>query len=199
MLTEIQEASQATMEIYDDDPDHFEFLLKYMYTQQYLPAAISRMAGNDCVQRVTIPLGIYLVADKYNMPSSLFRKIIADLSRVLSRDVYTLDVLLSLVPLCYCLISKADHPFGKQLAKGILWRSRSVTSSEDFKNMVKAHPVFGADVALLLGEEKVSFYCEHCEELNKKFLPDAIGRMSMDCHECLEYSKGLSLSTAFPV
>ena len=142
------------MKIHDDDPDHFEFILKHIYTQKFDAAAIDTLAAGDCVRRITIPLEIYLVADKYNMPSWFIRKIVADTENYLcDRKCYTFNVLLSLVPLCYGMISKSDHPFGNMLVKEILRRNRSVILSEHFRNMVKAHPVFGVDVALLLGEE----------------------------------------------
>jgi hypothetical protein len=184
------------MEIHDDDPDHFEFILKHIYTQKFDAAAINTLAAGDCVRRVTTPVGIYLVADKYNMSSSLLRKIVSDTSRVLHRNKYTLDVLLSLVPLCYGMISKVDHPFGKLLVKEILRKSRNVTTSDDFKNMVKAHPIFGADMALLLGEESVSYYCERCEESNKELLPDAIQSMRIECLKCCRHTDEITLSTA---
>jgi hypothetical protein len=184
------------MEIHDDDPDHFEFILKHIYTQKFDAAAIDTLAAEDRVRRVTIPVGIYLVADKYNMPSSLLHEIVSDTSKVLLRSRHTLDVLLSLVPLCYGIISKVDHPFGKLLVKEILRKSRDVTTSDDFKNMVKAHPIFGADMALLLGEEGVSYYCEHCEESSEELLPDAIRGMRIDCLNCCGHIDEIALSTA---
>ena len=184
------------MEIHEDDPNHFEFILKYIYTQNFDAAAINTLAAGDRVRRVTILLGIYLVADKYIMPSSFFHRIDSDIRMVLYDAEYTLDVLLSLVPTCYGMISKADHPFGKLLVKEILRKFRSATSSGDIKNMVKAHPVFGADVALLLGEENVTYYCEHCEASSKELLPDAIRGMKMECFICSGHTNDISLSTA---
>ena len=192
----IQEASQTTMEIHDDNPDHFEFVIRHIYTQDFDAAAIDTLAVGDCVRRVTIPLGIYLVADKYNMPSSLLRNIVTNTETVLCRSEYTLNVLLSLVPLCYGIISKADHPFGIRLAKEILRRFRKAISSNNFANIVKAHPVFGADVALLLRKEKVETYCEHCEDRYSNFLPDAMERMKTHCLNCSEYTDDLFLSTS---
>jgi hypothetical protein len=198
MLTIIQEASQATMELHDDDPDHFEFILKYMYTHCFDAAAIDTLAAGDRVRRVTIPLGIYLVADKYNMPAQFFHIIVSDTKLVLhDRAYHTPNVLLSLVPLYYGMINKADHSFGTLLVKEILRRCRKATSSNDFKNMVKAHLVFAADVALLLGEEGVSYYCEHCEESYEKLFPDALKDMKIGCQECSKYTDDISLTAGF--
>ena len=184
------------MEIHDDDPDHFEFILKYMYTHCFDAAAIKTPTAGDCVRRVTALLGIYLVADKYNMPSSLFSSISNHARMVLNYSEYTLDILLSLVPLCYGIISKADHPFGEVLVKAILRKSREITLSDDFTKMVKAHPVFGADVALLLGKEKVSYYCEYCEHRRSKFLPYAAENMKINCMDCANFTDDITLSTS---
>ena len=186
------------MEIYDDNPDHFEFILKHIYTQKFDAAAINTLAAGDRVRRVTILLGIYLVADKYNMPSWFFDKIVSDTGIVLCDSEYTLNVLLSLVPIYYGMIFKADHPFGKLLVKQILFRFRKATSSNDFTNMVKAHAVFGADVALVLGKEKVETYCEHCEDRCSNSLPDAMRLMKTECLNCSGHIDDVSLSTDSP-
>lgn len=120
------------------DSDHFEFLLKYLYTKDYDAAAIKTLAGGDCVRRVTIPLEIYLLADKYDM-AYLLSRMITDVWNVVRRSDYKLNDLLSLVPLYYVNIFKVDHPFGKLLVKEILRSYRSATLSKEFKNLVKAH------------------------------------------------------------
>ncbi|KAH6625363.1 hypothetical protein C7974DRAFT_280672, partial [Boeremia exigua] len=66
-LTTAQEASQPVIEIHDDHPDHFEFLLKYIYTYEYDKAAIRKLAAGDAVNRVLIPIGIQAIADKYDV------------------------------------------------------------------------------------------------------------------------------------
>ncbi|KAG9204252.1 hypothetical protein G6514_001325 [Epicoccum nigrum] len=115
---QFREASQATMEIHDDDPDHFEFIFKYMYTHCYDIAAIETLAAGH---------RIYLVADKYNMPSFLFRETVSESKNILYHDDYTLDELLSLVPLYYGMISEAAHPFGTLLVEQILGEFREET------------------------------------------------------------------------
>ncbi|OSS51423.1 hypothetical protein B5807_03217 [Epicoccum nigrum] len=150
---QFREAFQATMEIHDDDPDHFKFIFKYMYTHCYDIAAIVTLAAGDRVRRTTIPLEIYLVADKYNMPSSLFRETVSNSKNILYHDDYTLDELLSLVPLYYDMISEAAHPFGTLLVEQILGEFREETWPDEFTDVVKKNPVFGVDVALQLGAE----------------------------------------------
>ena len=142
------------MEIHDDNPDHFEFILKYMYTHCFDADAIETLAAGSSTQQMTILLGIYLVADKYNLHISIVRDINIHAASIL-RGQNTLEEHLSLVPVCYGMISEAEHPFRTQLVTKILREFRLDTASDDFTNMVKTYPVFGADVALQLGKERV--------------------------------------------
>jgi hypothetical protein len=194
----LQEAFQATMEIHDDDPDHFKFIFKYMYTHCYDIAAIVTLAAGDRVRRTTIPLEIYLVADKYNMPSSLFRETVSNSKNILYHDDYTLDELLSLVPLYYDMISEAAHPFGTLLVEQILGEFREETWPDEFTDVVKKNPVFGVDVALQLGAECVSCYYERCQCRARMFILEAIVDMRYDCPDCFSgETKDLCLSTSF--
>lgn len=53
------------MELHDDDPDHFEGVLKFIYTQDYDPATIP--SNSNALQKIQFMLGLYKVADKYNV------------------------------------------------------------------------------------------------------------------------------------
>jgi hypothetical protein len=55
------------MEIHDDDLDDFEFLLKYIYTYTYNTNAIKELFKGDYTKRLLIPIGIYALADKYDV------------------------------------------------------------------------------------------------------------------------------------
>ncbi|KAF2821943.1 hypothetical protein CC86DRAFT_410338 [Ophiobolus disseminans] len=62
------EASEATMELHDDDPDHFECVLKFMVTLQYDPNVMKSTAAKDQKHEVVqYILGVYRVADKYDV------------------------------------------------------------------------------------------------------------------------------------
>jgi DNA-directed RNA polymerase subunit RPC12/RpoP len=184
------------MEIQDDDPDHFEFILKYMYTHCFDAAAIKTLAAGNSARRITIPLEIYLVADKYNLPTSIFKDIVSDAASVLHGQ-YTLNELLSLVPVCYGMISEVAHPFGTLLVEEILGEFRRHTASDDFTNMVETYPVFGADVALQLGKKRMSYYCGRCQGRDEVLLPAALEDMKYDCPACSGKAEDLFLSTSF--
>ncbi|KAH6881990.1 hypothetical protein BKA58DRAFT_11610 [Alternaria rosae] len=55
------------MELHEDDPEHFEFLLKFIYTGAYNKQEITKLAADDRSKRVLIPIGVHAVADKYNV------------------------------------------------------------------------------------------------------------------------------------
>jgi hypothetical protein len=54
------------MELHEDDPDHFEFVLKFIYSEQYDSTAVKTTAdkGVDTLRSV---VGVYRVADKYDV------------------------------------------------------------------------------------------------------------------------------------
>ncbi|KAF3009945.1 hypothetical protein E8E13_011118 [Curvularia kusanoi] len=96
-----REATEAEMTIHDDDPDHFEFFLKFIYTHAYDTAKITELANGDPIQRVTIPCEILALADKYNMPL-LIGPIANDIEKLLAdKTSKTLDLLKALIPVYY--------------------------------------------------------------------------------------------------
>lgn len=55
------------IELHDDDPDHFEFLPKSIYHDEYDIEAVEKLAGTEAAnkeKRILVPIGIYAVADK---------------------------------------------------------------------------------------------------------------------------------------
>jgi hypothetical protein len=62
-----QEATAGVIEIHEDKPEHFEFVLKSLYTGAYDKGAIERLTGGDKTNHVTMAMGIHEVADKYSI------------------------------------------------------------------------------------------------------------------------------------
>ena len=77
-----KEAPENVIELHDDDPDHFEILLEYNYTYTYDKAAIEKLSSEDTSKRIAIPIGVYAVADKYDV-SSIHKPIINDVQTLL--------------------------------------------------------------------------------------------------------------------
>lgn len=50
--------------IHDDDPDHVELLLKYIYTYNYDKSAVDKLVAGDKAKCVLILIGINALANK---------------------------------------------------------------------------------------------------------------------------------------
>lgn len=147
------------MEIHDDDPDHFELLLKYIYTYIYDEVAIDKLAGTDTKKRLLIPIGIHAIADKYDI-SCVADSVAQDMrKRVAVMDAKLLNTLLSAH---YATVSAAGGPVGEVLTSWVLRDDRSFVHSEEYKQQVISNPVFGADMALALERDTIDVRCTNC-------------------------------------
>ncbi|KAJ4409260.1 hypothetical protein N0V91_002616 [Didymella pomorum] len=55
------------MDIHDDDPAHFETLLKYMHTLEYDKDTIAVLANGDLIQELLVLANLCAIADKYDV------------------------------------------------------------------------------------------------------------------------------------
>jgi len=62
----VQEASESVIEMKDDDPDHFEIMLKFLYTNEY-ELSVEEMDAPQLVENFIHPVGVHLLADKYEI------------------------------------------------------------------------------------------------------------------------------------
>jgi hypothetical protein len=58
------------MELHEDDPDHFEFVLKFIYSEHYDSTAVKTTA-DQAVDNLRFVVGVYRVADKYDVAKLL--------------------------------------------------------------------------------------------------------------------------------
>ncbi|KAF3033469.1 hypothetical protein E8E11_001488 [Didymella keratinophila] len=77
-----KEASENMIELHDDDPEHFEILLKYIYTYTYDKLAIEKLSSGAVSRRIAVPIGVYAVANKYDV-LSIYNPIINDVQTLL--------------------------------------------------------------------------------------------------------------------
>ena len=177
------------MTVHDDDPNHFEFLLKFMYTHHYDKDAIIKLAAGDKNRRVSIPSEIYAVADKYDMPL-LAEPIAKDVEELLGSEVpCTLELLQTLIPAYYNAVPRAGSPVGKILVSKIQTKYAEFRDTDELVSLAKAYPIFGVDVLLSLEKELVQStcsycsYCSHTNAVNKAGLR-AKGKTSYWCENC---------------
>lgn len=142
------------MEIHDDDPDGFEFVLKFIYTGDYDKDAIEKTSNGDKAKRMSIPLGVYSIADKYGI-QRLYAPATDDvLTALKSIPVQKLhEMLLVVVRVHYETILDANTPIGKMLVSFILDQGRDIMTSDDFRISMESFPIFAADIALGLSRE----------------------------------------------
>ena len=133
------------MELHGDDPDHFELLIKFIYTNDYDVKAILKLAAQDKVKRILIPIGIHVVADKYE---------VAKVSESAAEDVRSslegaaVDVIKAAVRAHYEGGTTVDGTIGKLIAQTILEDHSKLIPTAEFQALIKSQPAFGADVAL---------------------------------------------------
>lgn len=150
------------MEIHDDDPDQFEFLLKYLYTFDYDGAAIDKLAGQDSTKRMLFPIGLRALADKYDI-SCISDDIFVDLHEQMGlHDPVDDNSLQTLLSAHYNIATAAGGDMGEELTSYVLKAGRSFTGTAEYKKMVVSNPIFGADMALALERHSVVSYCRNC-------------------------------------
>jgi hypothetical protein len=109
------------MELHDDDPDHFKFVLKFIYTPEYSVQEIEAKTkiGNDAKKRQTLfTVGAYIVADKYDI-RRLLSPVANDLNRILTAKADT-TILESIIEKHYSVCSTPGAPVGKAIAPTII-------------------------------------------------------------------------------
>lgn len=154
------------MTLHDDDAEHFEFFLKFMYTHHYDTDAIVKLAAGDKNRRVSIPSEIHAVADKYDMPL-LLEPIAKDVEELLAGEVpCTLDLIKTLIPAYYKAVSSVGSPLGEIFASKIKTKFDPFCDSVQFSGLVKAYPVFGADMTFFQVANTFQWNCTNCRHLN---------------------------------
>jgi hypothetical protein len=60
----------TVIELYEDNPEHFEFLLEFIYTNDYDKFATAYFVADNSVRRILTPIGTHEAADKYDLPKT---------------------------------------------------------------------------------------------------------------------------------
>ncbi|KAH6625368.1 hypothetical protein C7974DRAFT_276648, partial [Boeremia exigua] len=143
-----REVSESVMEFHYDDPDHFEFCLKFIYTQDYDEDAIASMGegASSVLERVLFIIGVYAMADKYDVPV-LCEHATKDVQRYLIEKPPSQRDWVTIIRKYYDKVATANGPFGNALVSGIL-KAQSAGGSSEFFSLIENHPAFGVDVAL---------------------------------------------------
>ena len=158
----IQEASENVLSLRDDDTGHFEFLLRYIYTNHYDADQIAKQAGNDAAQRVLIPMSISVVADKYEV-DTLYQLVVNDVRTLLSKqDGSDFDLLKAAITTHFAQGTTKGTSMGKEIASVVLHGKRKFTESPAYEAALETNPAFAQDMALALARTTINVFCNSC-------------------------------------
>ncbi|KAF1835599.1 hypothetical protein BDW02DRAFT_578695 [Decorospora gaudefroyi] len=129
-----KEATENTMELHNDDPEIFEFILKFMYTGVYDEEEVDMLAsGHDEDKRVTMPIRIYAVADKYDMPK-ICESAAKDMEAILNLAD---DTLLSrVIEVHYKSVVTPNGIMGRFITNTVLDAHRFFTKTKGYESLL---------------------------------------------------------------
>ncbi|KAF2643831.1 hypothetical protein P280DRAFT_546719 [Massarina eburnea CBS 473.64] len=161
-----QEATDNTMELHDDDPDHFEFILKFIYTGCYDYEAVTQLANGDTIKRGLTPVQIYVIADKYDV-RRLYEPAMKEIETILKAEPrYDYVMLKAVIEEYYNSHGGGGSPLGLLISKVLLGHNHSFTETPDFENLLMRFSALGGDMALVYHRQGMfqtrPLVCRHC-------------------------------------
>ncbi|KAF1939412.1 hypothetical protein EJ02DRAFT_457009 [Clathrospora elynae] len=179
----IREATEGVMKLHDDDPQHFEVLLKFIYSDKYDKDAITQLAADDKNKRVVIPIGVYAVADKYDVPK-LYDPAAEDVETLL----HDTDVIEGAIHAHYKDKNSFDGPIGRLITSAALGNG-CFTNAVEFENLMISYPMLAADVGLYVRRSGRS----SLDNLRIHRCPICISDSYIDPEAIFSYGEGSSL------
>jgi hypothetical protein len=135
------------MELQDDNPEHFEFALRFMYTPEYDHATAEKLApATDEIKCAAFALGIHTIADKYDI-NRLISPAVADLRQILLKTTSN-QALKSVIKKHYDSCTRTGTPMGKLIVSTVLRKHLVFRQSETFTELLRCNPLLAVDVAL---------------------------------------------------
>jgi hypothetical protein len=144
-----KEASATTIEVHDDDPVFFEWVLRFMYTNQYDTTHLQENA-KDVVEKALIPISIFTMADKYHIDA--LEKLAAQELRAIWAEIKDPEykAVVAVVEAYYELCTRAASAIGASIVGNVRASGRKFMQTKKFGEMLEQYPVFGADMSLSL-------------------------------------------------
>jgi hypothetical protein len=154
----ILEASEGTMELHKDIPEHFEYMLKSLYNGGYDANEVSELKNDDEIEEVSMAIGVCVVADKYNVPK-IFESAQENVKEMLLNYPADTALLFGAVKSYYGNDAPAGGPMSN-LISSIIFEEYSkcldretyekLLKSDDFGKLLSSYPAFAADIAQTL-------------------------------------------------
>jgi hypothetical protein len=151
------------MELSEDDLGHFEFALRFVYTQFYDNKAIEDITGKDeKFKKMQFVMGLYTIADKYEIVR-LKIPAVQDF-KCLLRKARNERVLKSVIEAHYQHCSVPKHTIGASIASITIDVYREFVRTAASSSLLVTFPVFASDMALQYHVEGYfNAYLYHCE------------------------------------
>ncbi|KAF2452022.1 hypothetical protein P171DRAFT_16702 [Karstenula rhodostoma CBS 690.94] len=155
---QFKEASENVIELHDDVPEHFEIVLKFLYTHRYDKDAIVKLADNNQDKRVLTPIGVHVIADKYDI--ELLSECMADDVGAILPTYTQWSTYKAVIQGFYGGCSRARSPVGTIIARTLIEHSTNFVGVAECKDLMQQFPCFGADIALEMhGRSKYFSIC----------------------------------------
>jgi uncharacterized protein YlaI len=145
-----QEAGNATIDLHDDDAEHFDFMLRYIYDGDFYTLSKSNHS-QDTPSRVLLWMGVSVLADKYDIENLLD----ASESQVLCvlcdmKDEIDFSTLEAAIHGHCKLPNNSGSRMGKKISKCIVMSYWRYLSQGRFDELVHKYNTFGADMAIAM-------------------------------------------------
>ena len=146
----LQEANEGVIILQDDDPVHFEVMLRYIYTLRFeVPSKESWKADHHFQSQYLLPIGVFALADKYEV-DELRRVAAAEFPVPIYGSVRLVNKQAeSLVEAHYSYCVRGDCLMGQAIARNLLSGAKEWIRSPQFKDILKRYPSLGGDVLLV--------------------------------------------------
>lgn len=171
------------MTLHDDDPSHFEFALKFMYTLNYDISAIEEGSGKDNKsKRVEFAMGMCTIADKYDI-----KRLVQPAHDDLHQNVDAISdtkTLVAVIEAIYEMSPDFRVNFVKLILTTIFKAHHYFIGSHEFAELCKTCPEFAADFITSMERRQ----CVTC----KKTLMFSVAHIELgnSCHGNCNYCSG---------
>jgi hypothetical protein len=133
--------------MHEDDPEHFEVMLKYLYTNRYE----SPEGTTELARRFLIPIGVHTLADKYDI-EGLGMLAVNNFGLNNNNDLsdYELDEeeLKAVIEAHYSVCAAVDSALGNCIAEFVLRYYGEFMQRASFQALVAKYPVIAVDILL---------------------------------------------------
>ncbi|CAA9961526.1 BTB-POZ domain-containing protein [Pyrenophora teres f. maculata] len=163
LMGSFKEASEDSMDIHDDNPDHFEAMLRYIYTDEYEPP----LNASAFEMGFLFPIGVYILADKYDVEglgeeaADYFGCGKRECSDGTCNHTPTPLEAVSMIRAYYETCSVADSEMGVCISAFVLRHMKIFLGQPLFRDLSLQYPMFATDVLLTEYSWKSVGKCTH--------------------------------------